>query len=281
MMGDATAGGFRRAVTALRPVALRSVALVGLLTLVMLLELDAVLPVLAVIAVARALPATLAIGERVTFALPLVMFGILAATAVLQPMGHGLEPLPTWVPMIALGTLRPWNVSLRSRSSQGFLSMVPFVMAVFAAVFMATSALLPAKPTLKGGVELRVTLMAGHEDGSSHFMLYSSALQSGGFPLTRDARATTVNWGYPSAFHVTAASLHQVLAQTRGIPKHPSSDIDSFWVAALLVFGAFSGAVAAAAWQIARKLDPAAHEVWAAGAAVASGLTAIFPPPVN
>lgn len=212
----------------------------------------AVLPVLAVLLGARLLPPRVAMATRVLLSLPLTLSWLLAATAILQPFGIGLDPLATWAPYLAIViAARPFTRPTFPRHASAVRATVPILLAVLAAGFLGSGAVVGVGGS-GPGVDQRLALAAGSEDGASHYAIYDTILHVSGFAYTDSARRHSVQWSYPPAFHLSAAALATSLAATRGTTEQLGGHIDAFWGATLLAFVVLVSLAAAVAGSVAR-----------------------------
>ena len=249
------------------------------LTALWFLQLAALLPVVALTVLTAALPRRMPAGIRLAFAVPLAIIGLLATTAVLQPVGLGLNAFFTWAPVTLAATLATHRRDprpLRRVVGMPDPSTVAWAMGLLAVMFLGSAAFLHAAPP-GGGIDGRMALMAGSEDAASHFAIYDTILHVDGFAYTRAAKNYSVQWSYPPGFHLAAASLERALGHTFGTGDLRGGRFDAFWGSTLLSFGYLVAMTGLLAGAIAARFG-ARDQLVMASAITAAAMTLFATP---
>jgi hypothetical protein len=237
-----------------RSVALAVVASIVLATLIYAAHAAILLPPLALALVVWALPERIGIGTRVLFGAVAAIGWTIAITAILQPLHLGLHPLFTWGSLAVVATFArtyfPRAVVLER--TRGWADVVPVIVAVIALGFLASAGAVQVGVGGRG-VEQRMGLIAGAEDGASHYAIFDTILQVHGFAYGADARRISAQWPYPPGFHLVAATLAESLDHTAGTSAVLGGPVDAFWISSLMAFSLLVAAAGGVAVAVARR----------------------------
>jgi hypothetical protein len=202
------------------------------------------LPLIAAACLAGLLPAGSLIGVRATAAWLLILAWMPISIVVLHPFGAALDPGPTWLPVIVLTAVaRWWLVRIRvvgsspTETRSQLWTAAPLLIGAVAVAFLASAAFVGVSQPGRG-VDQRMAIMAGSEDGASHYAIYDAILRLRDFAYGDEAMRYTAQGPYPPLFHIAAAELSTALQNTRGTSPNAGGQLDAFWLACLLVIGA-------------------------------------------
>lgn len=212
------------------------------------------LPLLAFILLVRVLPASVAMSSRVLLSLPLIATWLTAATVALRVVGAGLDPAPTWVPLvIVLAGVRTPPVAQPVALGRRVVDLTPWIAALAGVCFLLSSAVVDISGDGRRGVDQRISVMASAEDGASHLSIADAVLVGGGLAYGKEARAISSQWQYPPGFHIGVASLVRALEDTAGTSDVRGGRSDAIWVAIIITFGMLVAAAGATAGAVARR----------------------------
>lgn len=216
-------------------------------------HLGIALPLLAYVVVIRALPITWSLSVRLSISLPLWLSWLIVVTTVLQQIGFGLNPALTWAPLIVcLGARSDWQLRRAWPQRTTLADLVPWIVAACLLLFLASAAVLHVGNGGRG-ITQRLSLMAGPEDGASHYAIYDAVLRIGGIPYGHAGEQYSAQLTYPPAFHVAAAALERGMEHTVGTNPYRGGRFDSFWLASLLALGLLAATAGTLASCYARQ----------------------------
>lgn len=196
-------------------------------------NLAIVMPIVAALCVAGAVPRRLDLATRFTVAGALVTGALLAEVSVLGLFGLGFNPLMTWLP---IGLVAALLTKQAPRAAPRLLAQaVPVLIAVVLAGFLMSSAFVAVGGGASGS-DQRIAQMASHEDGASHLAVVDALLTSRGFAYDEAGLAASAQAPYPPAFHVIVTELKTALDHTRGTSAVRGDTADALWFTLILVF---------------------------------------------